>query len=203
MGTVESLYYEILEHEVRLARSVAISHRPVRPFSVWEVLIPIVFILGYMRSRRQRELFVQNFIFTKKLALKAARDKRLKALSHRQIFERIEMKTRQLLETLETNIYSQSIRQAQLVEMNLLISHYQRLFDTAGSKYGDCITAAYPVRENYLAFLNKLQLAEKDVAAAAIATVGAQADQEMVPRIETCTRQLRLKNVDRYYNAPL
>ena len=49
-GTIESLYYEILEHEVKLARSVAISYRPVRPFSVWEVLIPIVFILGYMRS---------------------------------------------------------------------------------------------------------------------------------------------------------
>lgn len=202
-GTIESLYYEILEHEVRLARSVAISYRPVRPFSVWEVLIPIVFILGYMRSRRQRELFVQNFIFTKKLALQAARDMRLKALSHRQVFERIEMKTRQLLETLEPNIYSESIRQAQLVEMDLLISHYQRLFDTVGSKYGDCITAAYPVRENYLAFLDTLQLAEKDVAAAAITTVGAQADQEMVARIETCTRQLRLENISRYYNAPL
>jgi hypothetical protein len=53
--TTESLYNEILEREVRLARSVAITTRRLKPFSVWEVLIPIVFILGYMRSRHQRE----------------------------------------------------------------------------------------------------------------------------------------------------
>jgi hypothetical protein len=196
----ERQYHEILEQEVRLARSVAITAQRLRPFSVWEVLIPIVFILGYMRSRQQREMFVQNFIFTKKLALNAARDMRLDALSHDQVFERIETKTKKLLETLESNIYSEAIRQAQLAEIQLLIPHYQRLFDTECRRYADCITAAYPMRKAYVSFLDNLRQAENAVAAAAVKTVGDQADLEMVKRIETRSHQLRLKEADRFYS---
>jgi hypothetical protein len=196
----ERLYHEILEQEVRLAHSVAITARRLRPFSVWEVLIPIVFILGYMRSRQQREMFVQNFIFTKKLALNAARDMRLDALSYGQVFERIETKTKKLLETLESNIYSEPIQQAQLTEIRLLIPHYQRLFSTESRRYADCITAAYPTRKAYVSFLDNLRQAEKAVAAAAVKTVGDQADLEMVKRIETSSHQLRLKEADRFYS---
>lgn len=196
----ERLYHEILEQEVRLARSVAITARGLRPFSVWEVLIPIVFILGYMRSRQRREMFVQNFIFTKKLALKAARDMRLESLSYDQVFERIETKTKKLIETLESNIYSETIQQAQLAEIRLLIPHYQRLFDSESGRYADSITAAYPTRKAYESFLDNLRQAEKVVAAAAVKTVGDQADLEMVKRIETCSHQLRLKEADRFYS---
>lgn len=196
----ERLYHEILEQEVRLARSVAITARRLRPFSVWEVLIPIVFILGYMRSRQQREMFVQNYIFTKKLALKAARDMRLDTLSYDQVFERIEAKTKKLLETLESSIYSEAIRQAQLTEIRLLIPHYQLLFSTENRRYADCITAAYPTYEAYVSFLDNLRQAENAVAAAAVKTVGDQADLEMVKRIETCSHQLRLKDADRFYS---
>jgi hypothetical protein len=196
----ERLYHEILEQEVRLARSVAITARRLRPFSVWEVLIPIVFILGYMRSRQQREMFVQNFIFTKKLALEAARDMRLDALPYDQVFERIEAKTKNLLETLEPNIYSEAIQQAQLAEIRWLIPHYQRLFETEKRRYADCIVAAYPTRDIYVSFLDDLRQTEKAVAAAAVKTVGDQANLEMVKRIETCSHRLRLKDADRFYS---
>jgi hypothetical protein len=197
--TTESLYNEILEREVRLARSVAITTRRLKPFSVWEVLIPIVFILGYMRSRHQRELFVQNFIFTKKLALQAARKIHLNSATREQAFGHIETKTRKLLETLEPHIYSEPIQQAQLVEIDLLISHYQRLFNTKTKRYADSITAAYPARKDYTVFLDNLRRAEKEVAAAAVETVGAGADRDMVARIEACSHQLRLKAADRFY----
>lgn len=198
--TAERLYHEILEQEVRLARSVAIAVRRRGPFTVWEVLIPFVFILGYMRSRQQREMFVQNFIFTKKLALEAAREMRLEDLSYDHVLGRIEAKTRILLETLESNIYAESIRQAQLEEIRLLIPHYQCLIRTEKRRYADCITTAYPTREAYLSFLDHLHRAEKSVAAAAVKTVGHGADLEMVKRIETRTRQLRLNDADRFYS---
>jgi hypothetical protein len=196
----ERLYHEILEQEVRLARSVATTTRRLRPISVWEVLIPIVFILGYMRSRQQREMFVQNFIFTKKLALEAARDMRWDALPYEQGFERIKAKTNKLLETLESNIYSEIIQQAQLEEMRLLIPHYQRLFSTEKRRYADCITAAYPTIKAYVSFLDNLHQAEKAVAAAAVETVGDQADLDMVKRIEICSHRLRLRDADRFYS---
>lgn len=194
-----SIYYEILEHEVRLARSVATTTRTVRPFSVWEVMIPIVFILGYMRGRQQRELFVQNFIFTKKLALQTARDIKQKSTPFEQAFERVKIKTQHLLEKVDKKVYSESIRQAQLAEMRLLITHYQRMFDTHGRRYAECITRAYPERADYLAFVRQLEKAEKDVTEAAILTVGESANRDMVERIESSTHKLRLKDADLVY----
>lgn len=198
-NSTESLYNDILEREVRLARSVALTTRRLKPFSVWEVMIPIIFILGFMRSRHQRELFVQNFIFTKKLALQAARKIHLNTATHAQAFERIESKTRKLIETLEPHIYSEPIRQAQLAEIELLISHYQRLFKTRTKGYAASITAAYRSRKEYAAFLDDLRRAEKAVAAAAVETVGDAADRDMVARIEACSHRLRLRDADRFY----
>jgi hypothetical protein len=198
--TIEKLYDEILEEEVRLARSVAYSSRRLKPFSVWEVLIPIVFILGYMRTRQQRELFVQNFIFTKKLALQAAKDCCTEEITEERALEHIEEKTLKLLETLEPTIYSKIIRQAQLEEMRLLMQHYLSLLRCRRPVLADCIRRAYADREDYLSFLGQLRKAEQDVAAAAVQTVGDQADPEMVARIDSHTHRLRLKNVDRYYS---
>lgn len=196
----DSLYHEILEHEVRLARSVALATRRAKPFGVWEVLIPIIFILEYMRRRQNRELFVDNFIFTKKLALKAAKDMHVEAIPFSEAFGKIEKKTQELLETLDRNIYSEPIQQAQLKEMRLLVGHYKSLFNASGGKYADCILAAYPDRKSYLAFLQELRQTEKQVAEAAITTVGERADRDMVARIEACTHRLRLKSADGFYS---
>ncbi len=84
--------------------------------------------------------------------------------------------------------------------MRLLLTHYQRLFNAQGSKYADRITSAYSAPMDYLAFLDKLHGAEKAVAAAAIATVGAQADRELMARIKTCAHELRLKDAQRFYH---
>lgn len=198
--TTEKLYAQILEEEVRLARSVAYATRRAKPFSVWEVLIPIVFILGYMRTRQQRELFVQNFIFTKKLALQAAKDCCSGELTEEQAMERIGKKTRNLLETLEPTIYSEIIRKAQLEEMRLLMQHYLSLLQCRQPILADCIRRVYPASENYLSFLEQLRKAEQDVAAAAIQTVGDQANPEMVARIDSHTHRMRLRGADRFYS---
>ena len=196
---IEKLYHEILEEEVRLARSVAYATRRAKPFSVWEVMIPIVFILEYMRTRQQRELFVQNFIFTKKLALQAAKDCCSGERTEGQALERIEKKTLNLLETLETALYSKTIRCAQLEEMRLLMRHYLRLLQCRRPIFADCIRNVYPDREDYLSFLQQLRRAEQDVAAAAVQTVGDQADPGMVARIDSHTHRLRLRDADRFY----
>lgn len=201
--TTEKLYDEILEEEVRLARSVAYATRRAKPFSVWEVMIPIVFILGYMRTRQQRELFVQNFIFTKKLALQAAKDCCSGELTEEQALERIGKKTRHLLETLEPTIYSKIIRKAQMEEMRLLMHHYLSLLRCRQPVLADCIRRVYPAREDYLFFLGRLRKAEQDVAAAAVQTVGDQANPEMVARIDRHTHRLRLRDADHYYTPML
>lgn len=197
--TTEKLYYDILETEVGLARAVAYATRRAVPFSVWEVMIPIVFILGYMRTRQQRELFVQNFIFTKKLALQAAKDCCSGELNEERALGRIEKKTQNLLEKLEPTIYSEIIRRAQMSEIRLLMRHYRRLLRCRRPVLADCIRKVYPTRQDYLTFVRQLRLAEKEVTAAAVETVGDQADPEMAARIDSCTHSLRLKDADRLY----
>ena len=41
----------ILARERRMAKSVAMQTIKPKPLSVWEVLIPIIFIFGYMKSK--------------------------------------------------------------------------------------------------------------------------------------------------------
>jgi hypothetical protein len=162
-------------------------------------MIPIVFILGYMRASRQRELFVQNFIFTKKLALQAAEDFSSGELSEQQALDSVEKKTKELLDKLEPTLYSEAIQQAQLAEIRLLMQHYLSLFKSSGTSFADRIRSVYPSRQDYLAFIQKLRQAEKDVASAAVETVGDRADRDMVARIDDHTNRLRIKEADRLY----
>ena len=66
-------YNIVLTRETNIARLIALKVIKPKPFTVWEVLIPILFIFGYMKSKEQREIFAQNLLFTKKLALSHAR----------------------------------------------------------------------------------------------------------------------------------
>lgn len=195
-----ALYYDMLEQEVRFARAVAFKAMRLRPFSVWEVLIPIVFILGYMRSRNNRERFVQNFIFTKKMALECVRDMHAKGLSLADASRRIDNQTKKLFDIVDKKIYSETIRQAQLVEMELLITHYNLLFQAGPGSYASRIVSAYKDATAYLNFIHRLNRQEKAVAEAAIQTLGADADKELMARIETSAATLRNQNARKYFS---
>lgn len=196
----KSLYYDILEHEVQFARAVAYKAMRRKPFSVWEVLIPIVFILGYMRSRNNREQFVQNFIFTKKMALRGVRDMYAKDLSEADAYCRLETETKKLLDTVDNKIYSEAIRQAQLSEMAVLMTHYDLLFKSGPGNYAARIVSAYKDATAYLNFTQRLNQREKAVAVAAIQTLGADADKELMTRIETSADTLRRHNARKYFS---
>lgn len=195
----QSLYNDILKQEVGFARSVAHAVIRPKPINVWEVLIPIVFILGFMRIRNRREHFVQNFIFTKKLALKGVRDQYIKGLSDSDIRQDFEQRTHDLINIVGKDLYSETIRQAQLKEIDLLVSHYKRLFETPSGNYADRIVAAYKSRPAYQDFIKQLNSVEREVAQAAIQTLGHTADTDMVERIESCTASIRHQKAEQYF----
>jgi hypothetical protein len=62
----------ILEHEVSMARAISALLIQSKPISVWEIMIPVIFILNFAKTKQSREVFVQNHLFTKNMALKAA-----------------------------------------------------------------------------------------------------------------------------------
>ena len=64
----------IFERERSMARGLALSLIRFKTLTVWEIMIPVIFILNYVKLKQSREIFVQNQMFTKKMALDAALD---------------------------------------------------------------------------------------------------------------------------------
>ena len=191
----------ILSREQTMAKSVALKAIKPKPFSVWEVMIPVIFILSYMRARENREIFAQNLLFTKKMALEAAFDMLKKEQSREVVMNRIISKTESLLSSVPEGVYSEAIRQEQLKEIDLLIDHYCRLLKTAGKDYAALVMEAYPTKAAYIALQEQLKAAEKKVTAAARQTLGTQTDSDMVARIEAAIDRLRREEVETIFSS--
>jgi len=191
----------ILARERQMAKSVAFQAIKPKPFSVWEVLVPVIFILGFMRSKEQREIFVQNLLFTKKLALEAAFEMLQKKRSKTEVLSRIASETQDLVASVADGVYSEAIRKNQLQEIDLLIDHYGKLMGGEGRDYVSLVTSAYPTREDYAAFQDKLTSAERRVTQAARETLGNQTDDQMVVRIDTASGRFRRQEVETIYSS--
>ena len=200
-STLKKKYNIVLNRETYIARLIALKVIKPKPFTVWEVLIPILFIFGYMKSKEQREIFAQNLLFTKKLALDAAHDMLKNDHSRNSAELQIKKKTDDLLAALPDNIYSETIRQEQLKEMDLLMDHYCKLMQAEGSDYDTLVLGAYRTRAQYNVFLEGLRGAEEKVALAARQTLGANTDTVMAERIETATNSARMAEIDKIFDT--
>jgi len=193
-------YEIILAREKRMANSVAWQFVKPKPFSVWEVLIPIIFILGFIRSKEQRETFAQNLMFTKKTALEAAFAMLKKGQSKEAAMSRIAAETQDLLTAIPNGVYSDAIRQKQLREIDLLIDHYCRLMRAEGSDYATLVADTYQTREDYASFQGRLALAEREVTQAARETLGSRADHQTAAGIEAAAEKFRQQEVEAIYS---
>jgi hypothetical protein len=191
----------ISSRERLIARSIALKVKKARPISVWEVLIPIIFIISFMKSRTDRDIFADNLLFTKNLALNAAYDMLQKQKTRESVMDRIKSQTGDLLATIPDNIYSDNIRQEQLKEIDLLVDHYYRLLQAEGSDYDDLVRHAYGHRTDFTTFTDRLKNAEKAVARAARQTLGAKADTAMATRIEDAADLARKAETDRIFGT--
>ena len=112
----------IFERERSMAQGLAASLIRPKTLTVWEIMIPVIFILNFVKLKHSREIFVQNQMFTKKMALDAALDMKKKDLSKETVMGQIQAKTKELLTSVPGGIYSDDIRRQQLIEIDLLIS---------------------------------------------------------------------------------
>lgn len=193
-------YRCLLSQERAWALTVARSIDKPRPISVWEVMIPLLLIFGFMRSKEKKEVMVQNLLFTKEAALKAALEMREGDLNKEEALRPIRERTRELLTSVQEGIYSEEIRKNQLNEITLLIGHYSKLMGAEGEEYGDLVHNTYPDLENYLAFLDQLRQAEKAVNTAALNTLGTRGDPELVTRMEESLDDIRRRSALRIFH---
>jgi len=198
--TPDTKYKIILEHERSMARAVASSLIQPKPISVWEVMIPVIFILNFAKTRQSREIFIQNHLFTKNMALKAAFDMFKKELNKQAVMESIESQTQKTLSSVPDSIYSDEIRREQIKEIDLLVDHYGKLFKADGEDFAALVVSAYRTRENYAAFFKQLKATENDVIMAARRTLGDQADSQAAGRLEELTDRIRAAGVGKIFN---
>jgi len=203
ISNLKKKYEMILSRETAMARAVALATIKPRPFSVWEVLIPIIFIFGYMRSKETREVFTQNVLFTKKMAMQAAFDMLKKDQTRESVMERIRSKTREMIATIPGGIYSEEIRQEQLKEIELLVDHYCRLLNSDGDDYDSLVFNAYQTPQRLTDFFERLQKAEENVGLAAHNTLGGDADTATLERMNLALRNTRLKVTEKIFNTRL
>jgi len=202
LGTaLDEKYESVLAHERSWAKAVALAAMRPKPLTVWEVLIPIFIIFNHMRLKGAREVFAQNILFTKKMALDAAFSLTSKGLGREEALAPILERTSALLTSDTTGIYSEQIRRNQLKEIDLLIEHYRKLLRADGEDHASLIIHAYSRQSDYIDFLEQLSTAEKDVNMAAVETLGSQADTEMLSRIEQASHRIRMAAADRIFEA--
>ena len=195
-------YKIILAKEESMARKMALSLIKPKQLTVWEIMIPVIFILNYVKLKHSRETFIQNQMFTKKMALDAALDMKKKDISKDAVLAEIDAKTKELVASVPGGIYSDDIQQQQLNEIDLLIEHYSQLLNATGTDYASLVTHTYKSATDYMSFLTALQTAEKAVMSAAHRTLGSQADTETAARIESLTESMRSAEVDYLYSTP-
>lgn len=193
-------YKSILSSEESWAKSVVRSVIKPKQISVWEFLIPIIFIMNWMKDTQRREIFVENLMFTKKLAIEAAFDIVQHNKRKDEALGEIRGKTDRILQSEQVRgIYSENIQRRQLEEVDLLIDHYQRLLHAEGSDYESLVVNTYKDMRAYLSFLDTLKRVEKDVTLAAQETVGEKADKDMASRMKKASDSFRSAKAEKIF----
>jgi hypothetical protein len=171
------------------------------PVTVWDVLIPIVFVLNVLKFKRAREVFTLNFLFTKKLALQGAFYMVKTGQSREDALSQIRDRTSQVLASDKEGIYSIKIRQKQMREVEILLEHYLRLLNAEGKDYVSMVKHAYRTRQNFAAFVKELEGVEKEVNRAASQTVGTASAPDIVSKMEETTGRLRAMQVETIFGS--
>ena len=191
----------IFERERSMAQGLASSLIRPKTLTVWEIMIPVIFILNYAKLKQSREILIQNQMFTKKMALDAALDMKKKDTSKETVMAQIQTKTKELVSSVPGGIYSDDIRRQQLKEIDLLVDHFTRLLNAAGKDYASLVTHAYQTAADYSSFLEALKSAENEVMGAARRTLGDQTDMETAAKIESITANMRTAEVKKIFSS--
>ena len=185
-----------------MAKAVAIRVIHSKPLTVWEVTIPPILIFNLLRLKSAREIFAQNFLFTKQLALDGSLEIVRKNQNRETALSKIKEKTDEVLTSDNQGIYSHEIRQVQLKEIDLLLTHYYKLFQAEGDDYASLVSHVYGTKRRYVQFLEQLKEMEADVKLAAMETLRTDNPPEIISRMESASNRVRMAKVDEIFEPP-
>jgi hypothetical protein len=192
----------IWKHEVRQAdQIVKILLENKKVALDWKIILLPVFLYNVYHYRKDLRFTRKNILYTKRLAFDAAKNI-FQGKDQAWEFRRIEIQTKEVLNKEKKGFYTEKIRRKQLPEIELLIKHYQGLFESKNSKYTKIIKEKYKSKGNYLTFLSTLQKSEEDVIQAAITTMrkGTKKDRrKWFQKVSATTQKVRLAEAEQIY----
>ena len=161
-------YQNIWQHEASQAEKIARSLvKAGKAEFDWKTVFVPSLTLSYLRSKRYLRFTQRNLLFTKKLAFGAAKEI-YRGNDRANEMGLIVMKTRKILEKEKKGLYTEKVRSKQMNEIECLMDHYLRLFNSDVESYENSIKRAYSTKNKYLSFLNRLQKLEQEVFLAAV-----------------------------------
>ncbi len=182
----------ILWAEEQFAREVTLGVVIQKPLSVFNYLIPGMFIINYLRRGSAIRQYTKHYLFPRKLAMNASRDL-LKGEERALLDSQIAAEIENWLKAL--NLYSEDLAQAQKVVVDLLIEHFRKLLEAEGVNYYDLIENTYKTRNDYMSYIDKLSSAEKEIDQAIIKKVGPSRKLKEKLRAEEQQVDMRRKKI--------
>jgi hypothetical protein len=198
MGTPSAIWKHERRQAERIARALLEPPGGIPPW--WALVLPSR-LAPYLTYRRGLRSTRRNLLFTKKLALEAAR-KVISGEDRALALGAIERRTRDLLDREKRGVYTEKVRRKQLAEVELLLAHYLRLLRAEGRSLEDGVRACYPDRNAYRAHLQRLHEAEQGVIQASVATVRKGSKQERTRwfrRLSEISDEVRREETDRFF----
>ena len=198
MGNTRAIW----KHEIDEARQISrllIQNQKVK--LNWRVILLPLFLMDLIHYRYRLWVLRKNILYTRKLAFEAAQNI-ITGQEHGWQMRRIEIKTRESLDSDKSGQYTEKVRRKQLSEIEVLTAHYIDLIDSGKSQYPKMIEAVYPARGNYMSFLNQLRKLEEEVIQAAVSTTrkGTKKERRIwFDKVRSITREVRIAEVDRIY----
>ena len=162
-------YQIIRSAEEQFAREVTLGVMIQRPLPAILYIIPGMFFIEYLRRGSAVRKYTKHFMFPRNLALLTA-EAVSRGEDEHEIDARIEMDIRNWLT--ELGLYSPKLAEAQKKSVKLIRAHYMNLLAAEGDSIHDLIKAAYPTTEDYVAYLEKLNAAEKEINGAILGNLG-------------------------------
>ena len=161
-------YQIIRSAEEQFAREVTLGVMIQRPLPALLYIIPGMFFIEYLRRGTAVRKYTKHFMFPRNLALLTA-EAASRGEDEHEIDARIEMDIRDWLT--ELGLYSPELAEAQKKSVDLIRDHYMKLVAAEGDSIHDLIKDAYPSREDYVAYLDALNTAEKEIDGAIVGNV--------------------------------
>ena len=162
-------YDMIVAAERQFAREVTLGVIVGRPVTVWQYIIPGMFIFDFLRRGSAIKQYTRHFMFPRMLALDAARAE-IQGPDKTATSADIKDDISKWLHAL--NLYTPELHQAQTAVVDVLTGHYSKLLMVEGDAYLLLIKNAYQNREGFQTFLDQISAAEKKVDREIVNNVG-------------------------------